>query len=330
MSEKIKAVIKNNAINTPTAIFIDGDWLYATTRRINRKVDYANFFSVLIKKFGTNTKIYFYGAINSADKKQTRFYALLKKIGYQVSCTELIKRKDFFISKGLEVQLSVDAMQRLPSYRKFVLVSGDGDFAPLLKKIIDNRIDILIISLPFTTGYQLRKIVGGAFLNLETFISDQKDTKKSPIFKKWTKIERFVDQNYIKKGDSFKSYIKLRDLMESAKNNITIIDSYVDDQILLMIQPLKSKVNKIIVTDTKKITPSDFFVQVEKLKKDGHLINVYGSKKFHDRFIGIDSVWWHSGHSFKNLGEKDSMLSKVTEENAQKINNEVIEIVNKK
>ncbi|MDP3899987.1 MAG: NYN domain-containing protein [bacterium] len=330
MSEKIKAVIKNNRINTPTAIFIDGDWLYTATRRINRKVDYAKFFSILIKKFGTNTKIYFYGAINSADKKQTRFYTLLKKIGYQVSCTELIKREDFFISKGLEVQLSVDAMQRLPSFKKFVLVSGDGDFAPLLKKIIDNRIDILVISLPFTTGYQLRRIAGGAFLNLEVFISERKDTKKLQTFKKEAEVERFVDQNYIKKGDSFKSYIKLRNLMESAKNSIIIIDSYVDDQIPLMIQPLKPKISKIIITDTDRITLVDFFVQIKKLKQDGHLIDIYKSKKFHDRFICIDDIWWHSGHSFKNLGEKDSMLSKVTKENAQKINDEVIEIANKK
>ncbi|MFA6551917.1 MAG: NYN domain-containing protein [Candidatus Paceibacterota bacterium] len=196
MSEKIKSVINNN---TPTAIFIDGDWLYMVTRRINRKVDYVKFFSILIKSFGTNTKVYFYGAINSSDKKQTSFYALLKKIGYRVFCTELIKREGVFISKGLEIQLSVDAMQRLPSFKKFVLVSGDGDFAPLLKKIIDNRIDILVISLPFITGYQLRRIIGGAFLNLELFIGDQKDTKKSSTFKKEAKVERFVDQNYIKK-----------------------------------------------------------------------------------------------------------------------------------
>jgi len=331
MSEKIKAVIKNNITDATTAIFIDGDWLYVATRRINRKIDYAKFFNTLIKNFGTNTKIYFYGAINSFDKKQTRFYTLLKKIGYKVSCIELVKREGVFISKGLEVQLSVDAMQRLPLFKKFVLISGDSDFAPLLKKIFDNRVDILVISLPFTTGYQLRKVAGGAFLNLETFISDKKDTTKSSFFKKNIKIERFIDQNYIKKNDSFKSYIKLRDLMESAKNSIIIIDSYVDDQILLMIQPLKSKINKIIITDIKKITPSDFFVQVEKLKKDGHVINIYGSKKFHDRFIGIDNIWWHSGHSFKNLGEKDSMLNKISEKIAQqKINDEVAEIVNEK
>jgi len=44
--------VKNNNINTPTAVFIDGGWLYTATRRINKNVDYANFFNTLIKKFG--------------------------------------------------------------------------------------------------------------------------------------------------------------------------------------------------------------------------------------------------------------------------------------
>lgn len=328
MSEKIKVVIKDNITNTPTAIFIDGEWLYAATRRINRKVDYVNFFSKLIKKFGIDTKIYFYGVINSTDKKQTRFYALLKKIGYQVFCIELIKREGAYISKGLEIQLAVDAMQRLSSFKKFVLVSGDGDFTPLLKKIIYNRIEVLVISLPFTMGYQLRKITNVNFLNLEIFISEQKD-KELKLFRQG-KVERFENQNYIREGDSFGSYIKLRDMMEFAKDRIVIIDSYIDDQLLLMIQPIKHEIDKTIITNTEKVTPTDFFIQVKKLKKDGHLLNIYDSKNFHDRFICIDDNWWHSGHSFKNLGEKNSLFSKITKKNAQKINDEVLSIINKK
>ncbi|MFA6551918.1 MAG: hypothetical protein WCT19_00260 [Candidatus Paceibacterota bacterium] len=115
--------------------------------------------------------------------------------------------------------------------------------------------------------------------------------------------------------------------MESAKSSITIIDSYVDDQILLMIQPLKPKIDKIIITDTDKITPTDFFTQVQKLKQDGHLIAVYKSKKFHDRFICIDDFWWHSGYSFKNLGERDSMLNQVTQKAAKKIRIEVAKVI---
>src|SRR3989344_1437364 len=260
--EKVKVIMKNNNLNTPTAIFIDGSWLYATTKRINKNVDYAIFFNILIKKFGAKTKIYYYGVIDPTNKQQEKFYISLKKIGYIIHCIKLRKIGDRVISSGLDISLAVDAMRILPSLKNF---------------------------------------------------------------KKEAKIERFVDQNYIKKGDSFKSYIKLRNLMESAKNSITIVDSYIDDQILLMIQPLKPEINKIIITNTDKITPADFFIQVQKLKRDGHLINIYKSEKFHDRFICIDDIWWHSGHSFKNLGEKDSMFNKVTEETAKKINTRMAE-----
>ena len=313
--------MKNNNSNTPTAIFIDGDWLYATTKRINKNVDYAKFFNILIKKFGENTKIYYYGVIDPTNKQQERFYISLKKIGYIVHCIKLRKVGDRVISGGLDVSLAVDAMHILPSLKNFVLVSGDSDFAVLLQQARQAKVNTYVIALPLSTGYLLRQATN-AFLNLETLTVE----RKPKTFKKGAKIEKFVDQNYINKGDSFQSYIKLRDLMKSAEDSITIIDSYIDDQILLMIQPLKPEIKKIIITDTNKITPADFFIQVKKLKKDGHLIDIYKSKKFHDRFICIDDIWWHSGYSFKNLGEKDSMFNKVSKETAQNINNGMTEV----
>jgi len=319
--KKIKVTMKNNNSNTPTAIFIDGDWLYATTKRINKNVDYAKFFNILIKKFGENTKIYYYGVIDPTNKQQERFYISLKKIGYIVHCIKLRKVGDRVISGGLDVSLAVDAMHILPSLKNFVLVSGDSDFAVLLQQARQAKVNTYVIALPLSTGYLLRQATN-AFLNLETLTVE----RKPKTFKKGAKIEKFVDQNYINKGDSFQSYIKLRDLMKSAEDSITIIDSYIDDQILLMIQPLKPEIKKIIITDTNKITPADFFIQVKKLKKDGHLIDIYKSKKFHDRFICIDDIWWHSGYSFKNLGEKDSMFNKVSKETAQNINNGMTEV----
>jgi len=317
--------MKNNSVNTSTAVFIDGDWLYTATRRINKNVDYAKFFNILIKKFGGKTKIYYYGTIDPANKQQEKFYISLKKIGYIIHCIKVKKLGDRVISSGLDISLAVNAMRILPSLKKFILVSGDSDFVALLQQARQIGVNTYVIAIPLSTGYLLRQVTN-TFLNLETLIVEY----KPKTLKKEAKIERFVDQNYIKKGDSFKSYIKLRNLMESAKNSITIIDQYIDDQILLMIQPLKPKINKIIITNTKKITSLDFFVQVEKLKKDGHLIDIYESKKFHDRFVGIDNIWWHSGHSFKNLGEKDSMLNKITKKAAQKINDGVGEVINKK
>jgi len=324
--------MNNNNLNIPTAVFIDGDWLYFATRRINRQINYVNFFNILINKFGAKTKIYFYGAINSTDKQQVKFYTSLKKIGYIVHCVELIKRKDTFVVKGLEIELALDAMQILPLLKKFVLISGDNDFVPLLKKAINYNVSVSVIALPFTTGYLLKKIVGGSFLNLEALINKQKSVTKLPVFKKERKIKlldkktvkilKIIQKDkkieiiapnslYITKGEHFNSYINIRNLMISAKNSITIIDSYIDDQILTMIELLKREINIIIFT--QKTNPVDFCLQVKKLRDEGKLITIYKTNTFHDRFIGVDSIWWHSGHSFKDLGGKDSMLNKVTD-----------------
>ena len=298
--------------NVPTAVFIDGSWLYFATRRINRQIDYANFFSILIKNFGTKTKIYFYGAINPIDKQQAKFYMLLKRIGYVVHHIELVKKGDVFIPKDLDIKLTVNAMRILPSLKKFVLVSGDSSFIPLLKQAINYGVGVSVIALPFTTGYLLRKIVGGSFLNLETLIEERKSVKKLSIFKN-KKKKKFLIPNslYIEKGDHYKSYICIRNLMTSAKSNVTIIDSHVDDQILAMIKLLKTEINVIIFT--QKTNPADFCVQVKKLRNEGRAITIHKTSTFHDRFIGVDNVWWHSGHSFKDLGGKDSMFSKVIE-----------------
>lgn len=298
--------------NIPTAVFIDGNWLYFATRRINKQIDYAKFFNVLIKKFGTKTKVYFYGAINPLDKQQAKFYTSLKRIGYVVHYVELIKRGDVFIPKSLDIELAVNAMRTLPSLKKFVLVSGDSDFVPLLKQAINYGVGVLVIALPFTTGHLLRKIVGGSFLNLETLIEERKSVKKLPIFKKEKKKGFLVPNSlYIEKGDYYKPYLHIRNLMTSAKNSITIIDSYIDDQILTMIKLLKTEINVIIFT--QKTDPADFCVQVKELRDEGRSITIHKTNAFHDRFIGIDNVWWHSGHSFKDLGGKDSMLNKVIE-----------------
>lgn len=303
--------MKHKDNTTSVAVFIDGDWLYTATRRINKRIDYANFFNILINNFGEETKIYFYGTINPINKQQARFYISLAKIGYIVHYIKLIKRGARFVSKGLDVELAVDAMRILPSLKKFVLVSGDGDFAALLKQVIDNGVNVLLISLPFFTGYYLRKTVGGAFLNLETLISGYKDINKLPTFGREKKKKVLAPSSlYIEKGDYFKSYLHIRNLMKSAKNSLTIIDSYIDDRILTTIELLKTEINITIFTN--KTSPADFCLQVEKLRAEGRLITICKINTVHDRFIGVDNVWWHSGYSFKNLGEKDSMMQKIT------------------
>lgn len=301
-----------NTLNKQTAVFIDGPWLWSISKRIGKPIDYNKFFYSLKKIFGTDTQITLYGGIDNDNNQQKRFYISIRKIGYKVCLVPIFKINNRISVRGLDVNLTVDALSLLPSLKKFILISGDNDFAPLLKKINNSGVEILIIALPFSTGHELRKFVRGAFFNLETIINN--DLKKLPKFKK-TRNPITPKNLYIKQGDSFESYLFIKNLMFSAKHNITIIDPYIDEQILTMLGLLNKKINIIIFTNN--LGTPDFIIQAKKLINDGFNITIYKTNKFHDRIISIDNmVYWHSGHSFKDLGTRYSMLNKITEKSA--------------
>lgn len=76
-----------------------------------------------------------------------------------------------------------------------------------------------------------------------------------------------------------------------------------------MIPLIPKSVSVTIISN--RISPADFCVQVKKLRKEGYTISIVKSNAFHDRFLSVDNKWWHSGHSFKDLGGKDSFLSTI-------------------
>jgi hypothetical protein len=81
-----------------------------------------------------------------------------------------------------------------------------------------------------------------------------------------------------------------------------------------MIQLLPHTITIHILTG--RVQPADFCIQVRKLRQEAYQIHVYKTNVFHDRFLGIDNQWWHSGHSFKDLGGKDSLITQIDEKDA--------------
>jgi hypothetical protein len=163
---------------------------------------------------------------------------------------------------------------------------------------------------------------GKKHINLETFLKNVKMDKgiSAIMFKKkgipGIKLKEAFQPTsmYVEKGDNFEPYLIIRKLFLSAKNDIIMIDPYINDQVLQMIPLLPKKICFTIFSD--KISPSDFLTQVKKLRKDGYQIHIFRTKEFHDRFLSIDGKWWHSGHSFKDLGGNDSFLSRMDDKNS--------------
>ena len=109
------------------------------------------------------------------------------------------------------------------------------------------------------------------------------------------------------KGQIYDAYSLLLDIFDKSKNEIIIIDNYIDKNIL----DILSKTNKNVIIYTNKYNNLDF----EKYKKQYDNVTIKINNSFHDRFIIIDKkILYHSGASFKDLGKKCFEISRVIEE----------------
>ena len=108
-------------------------------------------------------------------------------------------------------------------------------------------------------------------------------------------------------GQIYDAYSLLIDIFNEAKKEIIIIDNYADKSILDMITNLNVKV--IIVTKKFNLLKD---LDIKKYNKQYHNLKVIYSDKFHDRFIIIDKkVLYHSGASYKDLGNKCFAINKI-------------------
>ncbi len=108
-------------------------------------------------------------------------------------------------------------------------------------------------------------------------------------------------------GQVYDAYSLMMRIFDHAKEEIIIIDNYIDRKILDII----SKTEKKITIITNKYNNADY----TKYKKQYHNINLVISNHFHDRFIIIDKkVLYHCGASFKDLGKKCFAITKMADE----------------
>lgn len=102
-------------------------------------------------------------------------------------------------------------------------------------------------------------------------------------------------------GQIFDAYTFAADLIRRAKHSIVLIDNYVDDTVLTLLCKRKKSVNVRIYTYS---IPKQLWLDLEQYNAQYPIIEVHKSKRFHDRFLVIDSDVYHIGASLKDLGKK--------------------------
>lgn len=125
-------------------VFVDVSNLYYSARVMyNRKV---NFKAVLREAVGDRKLIRAIAYVIKAESpEEQKFFDALDKIGFEVETKELQVFYGGHKKGDWDVGIAMDAIRLAPKIDVIVLVSGDGDFVPLLEhlKSIGQRTEVI-------------------------------------------------------------------------------------------------------------------------------------------------------------------------------------------
>ena len=102
-------------------------------------------------------------------------------------------------------------------------------------------------------------------------------------------------------GQIFDAYVFVADLIKRAKSEIILIDNYVDETVLTMLDKRNDGVKATIYTAN---IPKQLKLDLQKHNSQYQPINIERFDKSHDRFLIIDNDVYLIGASLKDLGKK--------------------------
>ncbi|KLE10770.1 fic family toxin-antitoxin system [Aliarcobacter butzleri L354] len=194
----------------------------------------------------------------------------------------------------------------------------------------EQGVSMLSAILKSDTAIQTSIQIINSFVKMRRFLFDNVS-----VFQKFTQIEQKLlthDENFDKlfealenkslkpkqgifyDGEIFDAYIFINDLIKNAKDEIILIDNYIDESVFTLFSKYPNIKIKIYTQSITKQLKLDF----EKYQKQYQNIELFEFKNSHDRFLIIDKKEiYHIGASLKDLGKKWFAFSKINLEIAE-------------
>ena len=102
-------------------------------------------------------------------------------------------------------------------------------------------------------------------------------------------------------GQIFDAYTFINERIREAKQQIILIDNYIDDSVLTI---LSKRADKVAATIYTKKPTAQLQLDIQKHNAQYPPISVVEFDRSHDRFLCIDETVYHLGASIKDLGKK--------------------------
>lgn len=185
-------------------------------------------------------------------------------------------------------------------------------------RLVRRKQKIYNLDVIISVGYRVKSIHGTRFRQWATgvlkdyllkgySINNRLERLEQRVSKTEEKIDFFVrtslppQQGIFFDGQVFDAYQFVSDLVRKARKSIVLIDNYVDDTVLTILDKRNEGVSATIYTQhiSKQLQ-----LDIERHNAQFPAINLIPFNKAHDRFLLIDHEVYHIGASIKDLGKK--------------------------
>ena len=134
------------------------------------------------------------------------------------------------------------------------------------------------------------------------------DKRIDEVFRRLDEGNAKPKQGVFYNGQIYDAYTFVSDLIKSAKKHIILIDNYVDETVLTLLDKRGNDVSAVIYTQQ---ISRQFQLDINRHNAQYAPIDVETFRLSHDRFLCIDDDVYHIGASIKDLGKKWFGFSKM-------------------
>ncbi len=205
-----------------------------------------------------------------------------------------------------------EELKGVPTVAKFATLQQEGD------RWVRRPKEYYNLDMILSVGYRVKSSRGIAFRRwantvLKEYllrgytINPRLEQLERRVAKTEEKIDFFVRaalppvEGVFYDGQLFDAYEFASKLIKSAKKEIVLIDNYVDETVLTMLDKRVSTVKATIYT--KQIS-AQLQLDINRHNAQYPPIDVQAFNKAHDRFLIVDDKVYHIGASLKDLGKK--------------------------
>ena len=136
----------------------------------------------------------------------------------------------------------------------------------------------------------------------------ESDKRIDEVFRRLDEGNAKPKQGVFYNGQIYDAYTFVSDLIKSAKKRIVLIDNYVDETVLTLLDKRENDVSAVIYTQQ---ISRQFQLDIDRHNAQYAPIDVETFRLSHDRFLCIDDDVYHIGASIKDLGKKWFGFSKM-------------------